>query len=88
MKRRCDRRAAAIALVTFDEALMTVLASCLYQHGLRILDIAIDERVDCPLVRSQFAWIRLCDPCAEEIATLAHLYDLNQLAVEDARRDG
>ncbi len=67
---------------------MTVIASCLYRHGVRVRDIAIGERVDCPADRSQFVWIGLCDPCADEIATLQHLYALHPLAVEDALKDG
>ena len=67
---------------------MTVVASCLYRHGVRVRDIAIDERVDCPADRSQFVWIGLCDPSANEIATLQRLYGLHPLAVEDALREG
>ncbi|TPG52029.1 magnesium and cobalt transport protein CorA [Sphingomonas glacialis] len=67
---------------------MTVVASCLYQNGVRIRDIAIDERIDRADDRSEFVWIGLCDPCAEEIAMLSDLYGLHPLAVEDALRDG
>ena len=67
---------------------MTIIAACLYRHGVRVREIAIDERIDCPADRSQFVWIGLCEPCAEEIATLQRLYGLHPLAVEDALRDG
>lgn len=48
----------------------------------------MDEHVDCPSDPSQFVWIGLCDPCAEEVATLQRLYGLHPLAVEDALKDG
>lgn len=67
---------------------MTVVASYLYRNGHRVRALLIDERVNCPADRSEFVWIGLCDPCAEEIATLQTLYDLHPLAVEDALKDG
>lgn len=67
---------------------MTVIASCLYRHGRRVRDIAIDEPVDCPSDRSEFVWIGLCDPCEEELTTLGQLYGLHPLAIEDALKDG
>lgn len=67
---------------------MPVIAAYLYRHGCRVREIAIDERVDCPTDRSEFVWIGLTDPCAEELATLQQLYRLHPLAVEDALKDG
>ncbi|WP_294294677.1 CorA family divalent cation transporter, partial [uncultured Sphingomonas sp.] len=67
---------------------MPVIAAYLYRHGRRVREIAIDERVDCPSDRSEFVWIGLTDPCADETDTLQRLYDLHPLAVEDALKDG
>jgi magnesium transporter len=67
---------------------MPIVASYLYRHGHRVRAVTLDEHVDCPADRSQFVWIGLCDPCAEEIATLQRLYGLHPLAVEDALKDG
>jgi magnesium transporter len=67
---------------------MPVIAANLYRHGRRVREIAIDERVDCPSDRSEFVWIGLTDPCADETDTLQRLYDLHPLAVEDALKDG
>lgn len=67
---------------------MPVIAAYLYRHGRRVREIAIDERVHCPSDRSEFVWIGLTDPCADEIDTLQRLYNLHPLAVEDALKDG
>lgn len=67
---------------------MPVIAAYLYRHGRRVREIAIGERVDCPNDRSEFVWIGLSDPCADEVATLQALYGLHPLAVEDALKDG
>jgi magnesium transporter len=67
---------------------MPVIAAYLYRHGRRVREIAIDERVDCPSDRSEFVWIGLTDPCADEIGMLQRLYGLHPLAVEDALKDG
>lgn len=63
---------------------MTIAAAYLYQHGNRVREVSIDERVDCPSDRSQFVWIGLVDPDKDEFATLQHNYGLHPLAVEDA----
>jgi magnesium transporter len=65
-----------------------VIAAYLYRHGRRVREIAIGERVDCPSDRSEFVWIGLSDPCADEVETLRALYGLHPLAVEDALKDG
>jgi magnesium transporter len=67
---------------------MPVIAAYLYRHGRRVREIAIDEKVHCPSDRSEFVWIGLTDPCADEIETLQRLYNLHPLAVEDALKDG
>lgn len=67
---------------------MPVVAAYLYRHGRRVREIAIDQRVDCPTDRSEFVWIGLADPCAEDVAVLQRLYGLHPLAVEDALKDG
>ena len=66
---------------------MPVIAAYLYRHGRRIREIAIDQRVDCPRDRSEFVWIGLSEPCAEEVEILRKLYGLHPLAVEDALKD-
>lgn len=67
---------------------MSVVAAYLYRHGRRVRAVAVDERVDCPSDRSQFVWIGLSDPCADEMTTLQALYGLHPLAIEDALKDG
>lgn len=67
---------------------MPVIAAYLYRQGRRICEVDIRERVDCPGDRSEFVWIGLSDPCAEEVTTLQHLYGLHPLAVEDSLKDG
>jgi magnesium transporter len=63
---------------------MTVVAAYLYRHGKRVRAVSIDEKVDCPADRSEFVWIGICDPSAEEMRTLKEQYNLHPLAVEDA----
>ncbi|RZI55381.1 MAG: magnesium transporter, partial [Zymomonas sp.] len=63
---------------------MTIVAAYLYRHGKRIREVAIDEKIDCPSDRSEFVWIGLCDPTAEEMQALKEQYDLHPLAIEDA----
>jgi len=65
-----------------------VIAAYLYRHGRRVRAISIDERVDCPTDRSEFVWIGLADPCADDVELLQNLYGLHPLAVEDAMKDG
>jgi len=65
-----------------------VIAAYLYRHGRRVRAISIDERVDCPTDRSEFVWIGLADPCADDVELLQKLYGLHPLAVEDAMKDG
>ena len=67
---------------------MPVIAAYLYRHGRRVRAISIDERVDCPTDRSEFVWIGLADPCADDVELLQKLYGLHPLAVEDAMKDG
>lgn len=67
---------------------MPTIAAYLYRHGRRVREIAIDEGVSCPSDRSEFVWIGLSDPCADEIEVLQRLYGLHPLAVEDASKDG
>lgn len=67
---------------------MPTIAAYLYRHGRRVREIAIDEGVSCPSDRSEFVWIGLSDPCADETEVLQRLYGLHPLAVEDALKDG
>ena len=65
---------------------MTVVAAYLYQNGKRVRPVAIDERIDRPGDKTEFVWIGLVDPTAEELQVLQETYDLHPLAVEDARK--
>ena len=65
---------------------MSVVAAYLYSHGKRVREAPIDERIDCPEDKSQFVWIGLVDPTAEELRTLQETYGLHPLAVEDAAK--
>lgn len=65
---------------------MTVVAAYLYSHGKRVREVAIDERIDCPGDKSQFVWIGLVDPTAEELRALQAAYGLHPLAIEDAAK--
>ena len=67
---------------------MPVIAAYLYRHGRRVREVDIGERVDCPTDRSEFVWIGLSDPCAEDVMALQALYNLHPLAVEDSLKDG
>ena len=63
---------------------MTVVAAYFYRDGHRIRPVAIDEKIDCRDQKSEFVWIGIADPTAEEMHSLANCYDLHPLAVEDA----
>jgi len=63
---------------------MTVVAAYLYRHGKRIREVTIDEKIDCPSDKSEFVWIGICDPTADEMHRLQEQYGLHPLAVEDA----
>lgn len=65
---------------------MSVVAAYLYQNGLRVRPVSIDEPIDCPDDKSQFVWIGLVDPTLEELKTLQRVYNLHPLAVEDAAK--
>lgn len=65
---------------------MTLVAAYLYHHGQRVRSVSIDERIDCPSDKSEFVWIGIVDPTAEELQILADSYRLHPLAVEDARK--
>jgi magnesium transporter len=63
---------------------MTVVAAYLYRNGERVREVEIDERVSSPRDRSEFVWIGICDPTAEEMRSLQEKYRLHRLVVEDA----
>ncbi|KQY95628.1 MULTISPECIES: CorA family divalent cation transporter [unclassified Brevundimonas] len=65
---------------------MSVVAAYLYQSGIRVRPVAIDERIDCPEDKSQFVWIGLVDPTLDELKTLEQNYSLHPLAVADAAK--
>lgn len=67
---------------------MPVIAAYLYRDGRRVREVDIGERVDCPTDRSEFVWIGLSDPRAEDVMALQALYNLHPLAVEDSLKDG
>lgn len=63
---------------------MTVVAAYYYRDGRRVREIALDERFQCSDAQSDFCWIGLRDPTAEELATLQASYQLHPLAVDNA----
>ena len=63
---------------------MPVVAAYLYRDGARVRSVAIDEKCDSAEGKSEFVWIGLADPTAEEMKALQDCYDLHPLAVEDA----
>ena len=63
---------------------MTIIAAYLYSHGKRVREVSIAERVDCARDKSEFVWIGIANPTADELRTLKGHYDLHPLAVEDA----
>ena len=63
---------------------MSVVAAYLYRNGRRVRPVAIDERIDCLEDKTEFVWIGLVDPSAEELQQLQETYNLHPLAVEDA----
>lgn len=65
---------------------MPVVAAHLYAHGKRVRSVSIDERIDYPGDKSQFVWVGLLDPTADELRILQEGYGLHPLAVEDAAK--
>ncbi|MDI1296061.1 MAG: magnesium and cobalt transport protein CorA [bacterium] len=63
---------------------MTVIAAYLYRNGQRVREVSIDERIDCAQDKSEFVWIGVANPTAQEMRLLQQSYDLHPLAVEDA----
>lgn len=63
---------------------MTVVAAYHYRLGKRVREVSIDEKIECPREKSEFVWIGIANPTADELRTLQAQYDLHPLAVEDA----
>jgi magnesium transporter len=63
---------------------MAVVAAYHYRDGTRVRSVAIDEKCDWANKKSEFVWIGIVDPTAEEMRALQQCYDLHPLAVEDA----
>ncbi|MEA3067678.1 MAG: magnesium transporter [Sphingomonadales bacterium] len=63
---------------------MAVVAAYLYRDGARVRSVAIDEKCDCAADKSEFVWIGIADPTAEEMQALQECYGLHPLATEDA----
>jgi magnesium transporter len=63
---------------------MAVVAAHHYRDGTRVSAVAVDEKVPCSSSKSEFVWIGLVDPTAEEMRALQECYVLHPLAVEDA----
>jgi magnesium transporter len=63
---------------------MAVVAAYLYRDGARVRSVALDEKCDCSADKSEFVWIGIADPTAEEMHALQECYGLHPLAVEDA----
>jgi magnesium transporter len=63
---------------------MAVVAAYLYKNGERVRGVGIGERCDCSGDKSDFVWIGVTNPTAEEMKAIQDCYDLHPLAVEDA----
>lgn len=63
---------------------MAVVAAYLYRNGERVRSIGIDEKSDRAEQKSEFVWIGIANPTAEEMKALQDCYDLHPLAIEDA----
>ncbi|WP_337848254.1 magnesium and cobalt transport protein CorA [Sphingomonas sp.] len=63
---------------------MTVVAAYLYRDGRRVGPVSLDQPLDCAKDNSEFVWIGLFEPTAEELRTLQDNFGLHPLAVEDA----
>jgi len=63
---------------------MPVVAAYHYRDGARVRRVAIDEKIDCAENNTEFVWIGIADPTADEMRALEQCYDLHPLAVEDS----
>ena len=63
---------------------MSVVAAQLYRQGERVQALDVDQPNPCSGNATEFAWIGLIDPTAEELKHLQDTYGLHPLAVEDA----
>ena len=63
---------------------MSVVAAYYYNEGKRVREIAIDEHVQMATGRSEFCWIGLSEPTAEELQALQRTYHLHPLAIDNA----
>lgn len=63
---------------------MSVIAAYCYKNGKRVREIALDERVQLDMARSDFCWIALLEPAANEFEALQSTYNLHPLAVDNA----
>jgi magnesium transporter len=63
---------------------MTVVAANLYRQGERVEALDVNKPNPCMGHTSEFAWIGLIDPTADELKQLQETYGLHPLAVEDA----
>ncbi|AOF93066.1 magnesium and cobalt transport protein CorA [Sinorhizobium sp. RAC02] len=62
---------------------MTVVASYLYRDGRRFQEVPL-ESVAMPTEKTDFIWIGLHEPTAEELAILKARFNLHELSVSDA----
>jgi len=63
---------------------MTVIAAYLYREGKRQAPVTLTEPAVEELTETDFVWIGLTQPTAEELAALQANYGLHPLAIEDA----
>ena len=63
---------------------MSVVAAYIYRDGKRADPIQIGQAVECTKSNSEFVWIGLLEPSADELRTLQETYGLHPLAIEDA----
>ncbi len=60
---------------------MSVIAAYYYNEGKRVREVALDERIQLDMGRSDFCWIALREPIADELHMLQATYHLHPLAV-------
>lgn len=62
-----------------------MLINCaVYQDGLRIADLQLDQIAAYPVPPGAFAWVALKDASADALRELQRVFGLHDLAVEDA----
>lgn len=63
---------------------MSIIAAYYYKEGKRIREVALDEHVKLEMGRSDFCWIALHEPRADELRSIQATYHLHPLAIDNA----